>query len=79
MSTGYTVTGITYGTEQQSSGSWIPTVNVAYTTQTTPPVSGVVTLDASIVKDKVKYAQAVAAAIQDEADGHAAVLGLGQS
>ena len=76
MAETYDVTGIQYSTARNSDGSYTPVVEVSYTTKTTPPVSGTVQVDASIVKDKAKYAAAVASAIEAETSGHTAVLGL---
>ena len=76
MAADYTVTGVSRGEEQDASGAWRPTIIVAYVTKTTPPISGEVTVPASLARDKVKYAQTVSADIQAEVDGHKAVLAL---
>ena len=76
MAADYTVTGVSRGEEQTAAGAWQPTIVVAYVTKTSPPISGEVTVPASLARDKVKYAAEVAAAIQAEVDGHKAVLAL---
>jgi len=72
----YDVTGVTYSTSSEPDGSYIPIVEVSYTTKTTPAVQGTVTVPAALVPEPRKYAEAVKAAIEAEVAGHKAVLAL---
>ena len=76
MAQDYDVTGVTYSTAREPDGSYVPVVEVSYSTTTTPVVQGTVTVPAAIVGEPRKYAEAVKAAIEAEVAGHKAVLAL---
>jgi hypothetical protein len=76
MAQGYQVTKITHTTAPNAAGDHEAAYEVHYTTKTKPPVSGSVTVPASLASDREAYTSTVKAKIDAETAGHAAVLSL---
>ena len=76
MARDYTVTGQQFTAEQDASGNYQKVIKVTYQTKGTPPVTGSVTVPATLVRDKVKYHEAVKALIEAAVASHAAVAEL---
>jgi len=73
MGKDYEVTGQHYTTKMEPDGTVEPVVEIAFTTTTSPPVSGSVSVPQSLLKDKARYAETVKAAIDEAVGGHQAV------
>jgi hypothetical protein len=73
MSTQYAITGQTYTDERQPDGTYLPVVEVAFTTTGSPPVKGVVTVPRALLATPADYADAVRIAVGNAVASHAAV------
>ncbi len=73
MAEHYSVTSQTYETDRQPDGTYEPVVAIGFTTKTDPPVSGIVKVSQNLLRDKVRYAETVKAAIEQAVGAHVAV------
>ena len=79
MTPTYEITGQHYTQERNPDGTYAQVVEVSFTANTVPPTHGKVTVDQSLLKDKVAYAEAVKGAIETAVAAHGAVAELGKS
>ena len=73
MAEHYSVTSQTYETDRQPDGTYEPVVAIGFTTKGDPSISGIVRVPQSLLKDKVRYAETVKAAIEQAVGAHLAV------
>ena len=76
MAADYTITGQTKSQQREPDCTYKPVVEVSYQTTTDPPIQGSVTVPAHLLKDKVKYVEAVQSAVEAEVASHQAVASL---
>ena len=77
MAPGYSVTSQTEADEYQADGTYLPVIEVGFTTNGDPPVRGTVSVPKSIAADPSSFADAVKMAIEARVAAHAAVSKLG--
>ncbi len=76
MATQYTITGQTYEDERQPDGTYMPVVEIAFTTTGTPPVKGTVAVPRALLATPAYFADAVRIAVGNAVQAHAAVQAL---
>lgn len=79
MADGYKVTRQTEGDELQPDGTYLPVIEVAFTTTSSPPVSGTVAVPKALASSPANFADAVRIAIESRVAAHGAVAALGGS
>jgi len=76
MAQDYTITSQSESQERRPDGTYEPVIEVGYQTTTTPPVVGTVTVPKHLVKDHVKFVEAVKTAVEAAVASHNAVAQL---
>ncbi len=77
MTQGYTVTSQAEDDEYQPDGTYLPVIKVGFSTTSTPPVHGTVSVPRAIAADPKSFADAVKMAIEARVAAHHAVSQLG--
>jgi hypothetical protein len=76
MAADYTIESQQFGYEPASDGGMEHVLQITYKTKTTPPITGVVSIPASAVQNKIKAAELVNGMVSRAVEAHKAIAAL---